>query len=648
MIKISNLYPLLIALLVLLVYIYGINGSFQHDDLPNIVENKQLHIKDLTLNTIVRSSMSSNSGILRRPVSMSTFAINYYFSGLNPHIYKATNVVIHAINAIALYWLCLLLLKNFKPENYNINNRALALMISLAWSLHPINLTAVLYVVQRMTSLAALFTILAMGFYIKSRNKLIDKDYYRGFLYLAFVIILGLMGVFSKENALLLFVYLFLLEIFLYKKNDVTNNYNKIILSFFTVFLFLPIILLTSYMSINPDWIFRNYDSLSFGPIERLLTESRIVWVYVSWIVFPNNKNLGLFHDNIEISRSIFDSTLPVLPIFAHLVTLIILAYLWRKKSLRLFALGFLLFYASHLMESTFLPLMLIFEHRNYFGSFGLILAIFTLIFSTNIKYRKYCLFLSISLILLLATQTTLRSIIWADSINYALVNIENHPDSAQAHYELGLQYSKTGTPDNLVKAKQEFILSSNLDKKQAAPLFALLSLSHNDNDKKTLDKTLFDELLKRLNTESIYATNIAWINRLTNCYIDNKCMIEKEQIEGILHAIITNNKLKTLPIYNSYILMMKARILASIDNDYESALKMAKSAANSSPKDIRFAINIYHLAMSRNDFYSAQNAIDIMNNLSTKTNEKEIKDFMTILDNARKNINSKSKGSTY
>jgi hypothetical protein len=359
--------------------------------------------------------------------------------------------------------------------------------------------------------------------------------------------------------------------------------------------------------------------------------------------VLPNNKNLGLFHDDIEISTSLFDSTLPIISGIGHLVVFIILVYLWKKKDVKLFVLGCSLFYASHLMESTIFSLMLTFEHRNYFGSFGLMLAMFSLVFSTNKEYLKYSVFFSVSFITLLAVQTSLRSLIWADRINYAYVNVENHPNSSQAHYELGLQYSKIATPEDLVKAKNEFTIASNLNKKQAAPLFALLSLSYNDGDDKPIDSASFNELLKRLNTESVYATNIAWVNRLVNCYIDHKCMINKKQIDAILHAIITSGKLKHIPIYNSYLLMMKARILASIDNNYISALKHAELAARTSPKDIRFVINIYHLSMSRKDYNTAQAAIVAMKHLSSKINTKEINRLEARLTTAKNETSNNS-----
>ena len=46
-----------------------------------------------------------------------------------------------------------------------------ALFCALLWGLHPLQLTSVLYVVQRMTSLAATFTLAAMLCWLQARER---------------------------------------------------------------------------------------------------------------------------------------------------------------------------------------------------------------------------------------------------------------------------------------------------------------------------------------------------------------------------------------------------------------------------------------------------------------------------------------------
>jgi hypothetical protein len=149
----------IIASIVFLVYFPGLNGQFQFDDYPNIVNNQRLHLKSLSLEDISKATLSGNSGsFVQRPISMFSFGLNYYFSKLSPFSYKLTNLVIHILNSLGIYWLSFLLLKKAKLTNIFLSS----LFIALAWAVHPINLTSVLYVVQRMTSLSAFFVILSM------------------------------------------------------------------------------------------------------------------------------------------------------------------------------------------------------------------------------------------------------------------------------------------------------------------------------------------------------------------------------------------------------------------------------------------------------------------------------------------------------
>ncbi len=325
-------YPILLGIIVFFTYLSGINSQFQFDDYPNIIQNERLHITSLTPENITKASLSGSSGILKRPISMMSFAINHYFSGLKPFNYKLTNILIHTINSISIYWFCLLLLNNFKSRFYFVNRDEIALSTSIAWGVHPINLTAVLYVVQRMTSLATLFTILSMGFYLKARQALKINNNVKFGIYLTITLLLALCGIFSKENAALIFIYLFIIECVLNREEEHTKHHKKTINTFFTIVLFIPIVALSAYTLVSPEWILKGYSVTSFTLYERVITEFRILWIYLYWILAPKNNSLGFFHDDIILSSSLLDSTLPIVAGIAHLILLFIIYYFWKKN----------------------------------------------------------------------------------------------------------------------------------------------------------------------------------------------------------------------------------------------------------------------------------------------------------------------------
>ena len=110
----------------------------------------------------------------------------------------------------------------------------------------------------------------------------------------------------------------------------------------------------------------------------RLLSEARIVVDYIGWTVLPTPDA------SVVLSRRFphFDRIAVAMdhacqhPVVGALIALVF----WLRERRPLIALGVALFLGCHLLTGTVLPLELIYEHRNYFASFGLLLAIVPLL----------------------------------------------------------------------------------------------------------------------------------------------------------------------------------------------------------------------------------------------------------------------------
>src|SRR5690606_30370486 len=114
---------------------------------------------------------------------------------------------------LLLFWLILLILETEQPRSRT--NRLLALFVATVWLLHPLLSSTVLYVVQRMTQLSALFTLLALISYITARRTLPTQ--HRKGLLLLFVLtpLLTLAAFLSKENGALAPLLCLCIEFFL-------------------------------------------------------------------------------------------------------------------------------------------------------------------------------------------------------------------------------------------------------------------------------------------------------------------------------------------------------------------------------------------------------------------------------------------------
>ncbi|MGH7487945.1 MAG: hypothetical protein ACREMY_20445 [bacterium] len=88
-----------------LVYWPGLTGGYVFDDFPNIVDNAAIHVTHSTLANWANAAWSSPSSSFRRPLASLTFALNWFFSRGNPGPMKVTNLGIHLLNGVLLYFM---------------------------------------------------------------------------------------------------------------------------------------------------------------------------------------------------------------------------------------------------------------------------------------------------------------------------------------------------------------------------------------------------------------------------------------------------------------------------------------------------------------------------------------------------------------
>ena len=363
---------LLLFSIILSIWIYypGLSGAFVFDDNPNIVDNGYLKIDQFSFEDLWQASISSSSGPLRRPVSMLSFAINHVLTGMDPWWMKVTNLCIHIFNALIL----LLVLRQVFTRLYQNNEKIVMiapLIITTVWLVHPIHITSVSYIVQRMTLLSATFVLLALYGYLKLRA--LKLCGWRSYLLSLSILIFWLLGLFSKETAVLLSIYIFVIEWCLYGFRSESRQ-EKIHLSTLWILLAIPWVGAFIYILYQPSFILDGYVQRDFIIVERVLTEFRIVIEYLRLIIIPDIRHMGIFHDDIVLSRSLLNPVSTLLSLLL-IIGLLVLAIRLKPK-LALFSLGILWFFGGHVLESSIYPLEIMFLHRNYLPSVGILLVL--------------------------------------------------------------------------------------------------------------------------------------------------------------------------------------------------------------------------------------------------------------------------------
>ncbi|MEO5378532.1 MAG: hypothetical protein H7832_12240 [Magnetococcus sp. DMHC-6] len=347
----------------------GLSGPFILDDMSNLKSLGSVGgVKDW--NSFIRFILGGFSGPSGRPLSLLSFIMNDTGWPSDPWIFKYTNLFLHLLNGSLIFWLILLVSRAIRlPEK---KAAFIGLSVTGLWLWHPLNISSVLYVVQRMNQLSTLFTLAGLILYVSGRRILWChplQGYIRMSLGIGFCTILAVL---SKENGILLPGFAVVIEIFLLRHSLFANQppYWRL---WSSIFLYLPLFIIVSYFIFNWANLMEGYEARDFGLGERLLTQGRVITDYILQIVVPSISSMGLFQDDYPFSRGILDppSTLAALVGLGGIGGM---AIIMRRRH-PMFSFGIFWFFTGHLLESTFLPLELYFEHRNYLPMVGLLWA---------------------------------------------------------------------------------------------------------------------------------------------------------------------------------------------------------------------------------------------------------------------------------
>jgi hypothetical protein len=240
--------------------------------------------------------------------------------------------------------------------------------------LHPIQITSVLYVVQRMTSLAGTWVLAGAILFILARQRL--EEGRRGALaamYGAVVVCAGI-GFLCKQTALLLPAYAAVLELFLFSRTLLSTPQKRALGAFFAIVLVLPLAAGLVALSLAPEAFLGGYQNRDFTLVERLLTEARVLFFYLGLLLAPGLRRFGLYHDDLATSTGLLGPWTTLLAVIAW--ALILALTLWGARRRAPWAFAAAWFLVGHGMESTLLPLELVYEHRNYVPAVGLWIAV--------------------------------------------------------------------------------------------------------------------------------------------------------------------------------------------------------------------------------------------------------------------------------
>jgi protein O-mannosyl-transferase len=433
---------MLLSLLLVTSYLYSLGAArgFEFDDFHNLGG-----LSDVTnISSAIQFALSGSAGPLGRPLSLLTFSISAHAWPDSFDEFLQINIGIHLINGLLVllisYKLAVEYLKKLPhPEFF-------ALAIGAIWMLHPLLASASLMVVQRMTTLSAMFVFLGVLTYIYANLRL--KVGSMGYMLVCGlgIVLFTLCAALSKENGLLLPLLLLVLDKTIMNKEGVTYSFSYRIWRM--CMFYLPAIALIVYM-LSFDYA-NAYYPRNFTLSERVLTESRILVQYLALIIFPNRAFFGPYQDDFPVSSGLFHP--PSTFICVSLIFLGLMFAFLRRRQNPVISFSILWFFVAHLIESTVFPLEMYFEHRNYVSSVGMVFAFVYLAFSIRAPLNKIALSALALYVAVVGFVLFSVTSIWGDRDLSAEVWQKSHPSSERAAQALAQSYVRRGQVGDALK----------------------------------------------------------------------------------------------------------------------------------------------------------------------------------------------------
>lgn len=406
------------------VYSGSVTIPFYLDDIGSIVSNPILHSGQI-------SALYDHYGL--RIGGYLTFYINLLLGAKDPYWFHIANVAIHLTNGL-LVFLFVRSISRFIQSRINIelfNIEFFAIFVAGLWLLHPLNSQPVVYIVQRLAELAATGFLLTGWAYFQFRN---TEKWWR-WLWLLLIASGVVIGVSSKQNYFTIFVVLFVIE-YVFGNCKVKQRINKVFFVSVVIFaIFVPFIAdLLNAIDI------RTRENHSIPRSEYFYSQLIILFVYIRKFLLPVDIQLFM---SVDIYKEV------VIPVFiamlAHVV-FIIAAYRFRYTFPYL-TLGTILFYASHLVESSIIPITdFAFEHRTYIPNVGLSLIVLEILIQCNKKIKLTApkiVVVPVVLLIAFAVITYKRVEQWQDPLLFYKREVALSPISALANQGYGFELMK-------------------------------------------------------------------------------------------------------------------------------------------------------------------------------------------------------------
>ncbi|MBI4839243.1 MAG: tetratricopeptide repeat protein [Nitrospirae bacterium] len=455
----------------------------------------------------------------------------YHVVNLAIHLINALLVYWLALMTLKLQVASYKLQDSLSTVNCQQSTNLIAFFSALLFVSHPVQTEAVTYIYQRFTSLAALFYLLSLGLYVKwkvrsqesgvmsqkpekiqiQESKILTPNSLPRTLFYLLSLAFAVLAMKTKEIAVTLPIIIVLYEIFFFSKSQIqqstvnSQQSTSRLTSYVSRFLYLLPFLLTlliiplSYLSANKSGadllhaVDKTARTSAIPRMDYLFTQFSVIVTYLRLLFVPVNQNLDYDYPiyNSFLNPTVFLSFLLLFGIFCLGVYHFYYSKnppsspfdkggikggcsLFTVHCSRLMAFGIFWFFITLSVESTVIPLEdVIFEHRLYLPSIGLIIAFVSFVFcfvfhlstfnlhpSSFLSHHasRLTVFLLAAVVIVFSIASYQRNALWQNEITLWEDIVKKSPGKARVHSNLGTLYLANGITDKAVSEFQQAV----------------------------------------------------------------------------------------------------------------------------------------------------------------------------------------------
>jgi protein O-mannosyl-transferase len=417
-VKLKYLLLILTGLITLTVIAYSPvsgNGFLNWDDEDYVYGNKD--IQGLGPENL-KAFFTQNYLNTYLPLTMISYAVDYKIGGLDPKVYTYTNLILHLLNTLFVFWFIFYLVKSLtkNDQKFSLNRAVLiATLTSGLFAIHPLNVESVAWVAERKNLLFAFFFIPSLITYVLYINQ------NRSYLYLL-SLFLFICSLLSKGTAVSLTLCLIVLDYVFCRK----LFSGKVILEKIPFLLLSLVFGLVAFMAQGKENL-----SLNHSFFEQIVYACYGFIQYLNKLLIP--VKLSAFYSYpVEIGLICWLDVICV-------IILISLLCKFRKYLSNLLVFGFLFYISNLIFLIQIVPVgnTIMADRYIYIPSIGFFFVI-ALVFSKMAIKNSYVYILFVVTILAYGISTHERVKIWNNSIKFWNDVIQKDSSIHQAWNNLG------------------------------------------------------------------------------------------------------------------------------------------------------------------------------------------------------------------